>query len=287
MAKERSSVRQADSSAPPAAGSGRDLKTGECPVVRRAGRAGGDDDSAAASLAAGDSIPREAQGHQGNTDIQDDLLIEEVGVQWIRVRWTMTRKTLDRADSAMGREAHRCSRALRVLQIEHDDSGPRSKKLVQEITLPGNASEWFVHLPSSEHAWIIEIGTLFGQGRFFSMLHSAPLALRGTRAPLAESRKYLGNERFLESLEEGEPPPLKVQGKFVLNGVTRPGSQATIDDQPVSVCPQTGKFEWELPLANGRIVIPMNVLDCGKIQRALMAIDLNFHLLEPEPGPEY
>lgn len=213
--------------------------------------------------------------------------MEEVGLHWVRACWSVTPKTLDRAASVMGRDAYHSSRVLRIFQIEQGDSGPRSKSLTEEIPVQQHVSEWFIHLPSAGHAWMVEVGVLFGEGRFFSLLHSAPMVLNGTRTSLMKPPQFLGSERFLDSLEAGDPPPLKVQGKFVMNGITRPGSQAFIDDQPITVCPQTGKFDWELPLTNGRIVIPMNVSDCGKIQRALVAIDLNFHLLEPEPGPEY
>lgn len=218
---------------------------------------------------------------------QDHLGIDEVGTHWVRLQWSITPKTQERAFSAMGREGHRSTRVLRVLRIKQDDSGPRSKELMEEIVLPPAATEWFLHLPSREYAWIIEIGTIFGENRFFSMIHSAPVILNGTRTPLPGTDTWLNKERFLETLDGSDPPPLKVQGKFVLSGSTRPGAQATIDDQLVPVSPHTGEFQWELPLANGRIVIPMDVQDCGKIQRALLALDLNFHLLEPEPGPEY
>lgn len=217
---------------------------------------------------------------------QDALAVEEVGPNWMRVLWTVSTKTLERAASAMGRDAHRATRVLRLLKVEQDDSGPRSQELSQQIELPGAANVWFLHIPATEHAWIVEIGMRFAQGRFFSMLHSVPTVLNGSQVSLHGTQRFLGGERFFDPLNSADPPPLKVQGKFVMNGTTRPGALVTIDDQSVSVDHQTGDFEWELPLSNGRIVVPMDVFDSGKTQRALLAIDLNFHLLEPEPAPE-
>ena len=236
----------------------------------------------------GHSLSSASQSLGSSPSDQDRLTIDEVGANWVRLQWVLTPKTQERAASAMGRDGHRSTRVLRVLRIVQDDSSPRSKELVEEIVLPVTAAaEWFLHLPPTEHAWLVEIGLIFGQNRFFSMIHSAPVVLNGNRVSLPGGETWQSRERFLDMLEGGEPPPLKVQGKFVLSGVTRPGAHATIDDCPVSVNPRTGEFQWELPLSNGRVVIPLNVEECGKVQRALLALDLNFHLLEPEPGPEY
>ncbi|WP_437225378.1 DUF4912 domain-containing protein [Planctomicrobium sp. SH661] len=215
---------------------------------------------------------------------QDALIVEEVGDCWLRARWTISQKTLERATSAMGREGHRAVRVLRLLRVEQDDSGPRSKALIQEIEVPLSAEEWFLRVPTVEHAWVVEVGVTFSKGRFFSMLHSVPVALNGSRASVQGAQRYLGSERFLDSLEGGDPPPLAVQGTFLMQGATQPGARVSVDDQSVPVDPRTGAFEWKLPLSNGRVVVPMNVIESGRIQRALLAIDLNFHLLEPEPG---
>lgn len=222
-----------------------------------------------------------------NSTPQDALIVEEVGNYWLRVRWTISPKTLERASSTMGREAHRAARVLRLFRVEQDDSGPRSQKLFQDIEIPTDAEEWFLHVPTTEHAWLVEVGTSFAQGRFFSMLHSVPVVLNGSRVSLQGARRYLGSEKLIDSLEGGVPPPLKVQGTFALTGSTTPGAQVQIDDQPVPVDARTGDFEWQLPLSNGRMVVPINVVDAGTVQRALLAIDLNFHLLDPEPNTEY
>lgn len=218
---------------------------------------------------------------------EDSLIVEEVADQWLRVRWSLSSKTLERADSAMGSDGHRAARVLRISQVEQDESRLHCKELVQEIEIPASASEWFVRVSGKDFRWLIEIGTIFGQGRFFSMLHSPLVTLSGSRVSLQGTPRFLGTESLLESLERRDPPPLQVQGTLVLHGQTRPGTKTTIDDQVIPVDQETGEFEWSLPLSNGRVVVPINAVDKGKTQRALLAIDLNFHLLDPEPCGEY
>lgn len=218
---------------------------------------------------------------------EDNLLVEEVADQWLHLRWSISPKTLERADSVMGRDGHRAVRVLRISRVEQDESRLHCKELVEEIEIPPSAGEWFVRVSGKDYRWLIEIGMTFGKGRFFSMLHSPPVTLSGSRVSLQGTQRFLGTESLLESLERRDPPPLQVQGTFVLNGKTRPGTRTTIDDQVIPVDPETGEFEWRLPLTNGRVVVPINAVDRGRTRRALLALDLNFHLLEPEPCGEY
>jgi hypothetical protein len=73
---------------------------------------------------------------------------------------------------------------------------------------------------------------------------------------------------------------------FLLSGATRPHAQMTIDDQPVEVDARTGAFEWRVPVANGREVFPIMISDAGKTQRALLAVEVNLRVLDPEPRQE-
>jgi hypothetical protein len=214
---------------------------------------------------------------------QDALHVDEAGPRWLRIRWTVTEKTLARAASALGRDGHRCTRVLRLSRVEHDDAGPRSKELAGEIEIPLDASEWFLRVPAAGDAWGVEIGMLNAKGRFFSLLHSAPLQLRAIRSPASSSEKLLTAPPTSDS---PEPPSLKAGGMFLLSGATRPHAQMTIDDQPVEVDARTGAFEWRVPVANGREVFPIMISDAGKTHRALLAVEVNLRVLDPEPRQE-
>ncbi|WP_437186407.1 DUF4912 domain-containing protein [Planctomicrobium sp. SH668] len=219
-------------------------------------------------------------------DTQDNLIVQEVGEHWLRCRWSISDKTMSRAVSAMGRDSHRAKRILRIHRIKQDESGPKNRALHQEIVIPSQSNEWFIHAPSKDDAWGLELGMAFGDGRFFSMLQAPAVALTGTYTQLQTSKKFLGDERLLSTLSNGESLPLQVRGQFSLQGRTRPGAIASVDDQDVAVDRTSGDFKWQTKLTDGRLVVPVKVSDGLQIQRALLSIDLNFHLLEPEPSSD-
>ncbi|SFJ53710.1 DUF4912 domain-containing protein [Planctomicrobium piriforme] len=227
-----------------------------------------------------------ATGLPMNTDAVDSFHVEEAGERWLHLRWSLSQKTLARAESAMGREGHRSTRMLRLHSIEQGESGPPSKELLQQIDVPLDAAEWFLKVPTSAPAWLVEYGAAFGQNRFFSMLHSSPILLSTHRASQRQTEQLLAKTTLLDSLDAGHPPPLTLQGTFVLQGVTSPRARVLVDDRDVAVEPQSGQFHWQLPLSNGRVVVPINVTQSGQVRRALLAVETNFHLLDPEPAGE-
>ncbi len=237
-----------------------------------------------------DSSDRTDRAGRADRDVagvldSDEFRIEEVGERWLRVQWQLTSKTLDRANSVMGREGHGQQRVLRVHGIDQGEAAPPSKTLLSQIEIPTGAGEWFLRVPSTCPVCLVELGVLFGKGRFFSLLHSSPTEFT-SRFAHQRRATYLGESTIGEEAESGEPPSLRVQGTFVLNGQASTAAKVLIDDMPVSVDSKTGNFEWQMQLANGRVVVPVRVLEAGRICRALLAIETNFHLLSPEPDDE-
>ncbi|HWL07504.1 MAG TPA: DUF4912 domain-containing protein [Planctomicrobium sp.] len=211
----------------------------------------------------------------------DRFHVEEVGDRWLHVAWNVSQKTADRARSAMGREMHGHRRVLRVHRIDQGESAPPSKFLLMQIDIPEGGLEWFVHLPADCLICQIELGMAFGKNRFFSLLHSSPFT-RNQQLLHRRSGSLLGFPANGEESDSGDPPPLAVQGTFVLNGETRCGVRILVDDRDVVVDPATGRFEWKLPLSNGRVVVPVRATEAGQVRRALLAIETHFHLLAPE-----
>lgn len=213
---------------------------------------------------------------------QDSFDVQEAGDRWLRVQWTLSPKTMERADSAMGRDAAGAVRVLRLYRYEREDSSPASKALVQSIEIPPDAGEWFLRVPSVTVSWSVELGLVFGKQRFFSLLHSVPMMLKPHRATPSTTDRLLCDTSLADSLDTGNPPPLTASGLFVLSGNTASRALLTIDDQRVEVDSASGRFEWRLPLLNGREVFPILVSDGGRTQRALLAVEVNLHLLAPE-----
>ena len=214
----------------------------------------------------------------------DQLVVDEVGSRWLRIAWRISEKTLERANSAMGREIHTATRVLKLYSNEQDEAVPRSKALIETVPIPDEADEWFLRVSSARAAWSVELGLISAKKRFFSLLHSTPVVLKSARPARTRTERSLADSTLFDTLDGRTPPPLSVQGAFVLNGTTDPRATLTIDEFEVPVDGVSGRFEWHLPLLNGREVVPILVCaETGRTQRALLAVEVNLHLLDPEP----
>lgn len=214
----------------------------------------------------------------------DELLVDAVSERWLRIRWRLSSLTLERAASALGREWRRRRTVLRLLLSEQNESSPPSQQHVLDIDLPDDAHEWYFRVPSQQDGWIIEI-RLAGGDKSISVLHSTPVALaRTTRKSSASAAIDADGASTPAFLSNDGPPPLDLGAQLVVQGSTRPGATLSIDDQPVSVQGETGQFSWRADLRNGRAVYPLVAESQGHLQRALLALDLNIRVLEPEPA---
>jgi len=212
----------------------------------------------------------------------DEFQIDEVADSWLRLRWQLSRKMLARAESSMGRDGYRKQWVVRAYDVDTGETGLPNKTLLTQIDIPEDRQEWFLFLPRQVPTCLIELGIVFGKGRYFSLLRSN-LVLLAPQMARPSSATPLGTSTLPEELDNNEPPPLTVRGQFVLTGETRGGVRMLIDDQDIPVDPPTGQFEWKLPLSNGRVVVPILASDGYRHRRALLAIETNFHLLPPEP----
>ena len=181
----------------------------------------------------------------------------------------------------MQRDLARRELVLRLHRVSQDDTGPRSRQHVSDISVEEEANEWYVHVPSDDSAWILELGYCFGKDRFFSLLHSTPVTAKKRVSREGRSGAIDEGVKLLAELDNRDPPPLQAQAIFQLHGTTRPEARLTIDDEVIPV-QQSGKFEWSRSLSNGRVVLPVIATHDGQTRRGLLAIDVNFHLLDPE-----
>jgi len=221
-----------------------------------------------------------------NSITQDVFEVLPVNHCWLHVRWELTPKTLERAVAGMGPDWHRSQPALRVTRILHDDSGPHARELHKQLDIPTNIQEWFVDIPESEDSWGIELGYASNSGRFFSMLHSVPVA-----TPHAGNR--VSNASDVTPSVQQEPlrrtgvcnssADFELKTELVITGSVHPSAILCIDDSPLPIDPKTGEFQWRTTLVNGRFVVPIEATTERERQRVLLAIEANSHYLDREP----
>ncbi len=229
------------------------------------------------------SSPLERNGSPTQVDVEDQFQISEVRPRWLHVSWRVSEKTLARARSAFGREGHRRQRVLRVYRIDLEVDGPPRKTLLSQVEIPEACEEWFQRVPLPCRTCQVELGEISSADRFFSLFHSSPFELAPELAAYQPGAVLAstGGDRNLRGA-----PALTVQAAFNLSGGTDPRARVFIDDREVAVDSQSGHFDWQLPLTNGRVVVPVHVKLGHYTSLALLAVETNFHLLGEEPGTE-
>lgn len=217
----------------------------------------------------------------GNEDRFD---VEGVNHRWLRVRWAITEKTLERALAAMKPDRHFVRTVLRLHHVSYDESGPGSIEHMADFPIPGDALEWFVNTPQPGGAWKLELGLIGRQDRFFCLARSVRVQLPQPRNPLAATGNGRDErESHRRPFESGATLKLDMQGHLLVNGTTAPDATLTVDNNVIPVDEQTGEFQTRFPLGQGRQVVAVESATKNCRRRALLAVETHVRHLEPDP----
>lgn len=213
----------------------------------------------------------------------DAFSVTPANHHWLRITWTLSKKTHERAVAAMGPDWHRAEPVLRLIRVTRDDSGPHARQLVDTIPLPPDCPEWFVNVPAGSDSWLVELGYLSKSNRFFSLLHSSPITMPSGPSVVtnASQNEEQGFAPFANNGDESVD--LHVETELVIIGCAEPTARVTIDEAVQRLDPRTGQFHWKTSLTNGRYVIPIEASTDREKQRVLLAVETNSHTLDPEP----
>jgi uncharacterized protein len=91
---------------------------------------------------------------------------------WLHAFWELTSSSIERARAAMGQEWHMAGPALRLLEVSEGDGASASERVIEDITIHGGVSNWYLHVSGPVKNYRIEIGYLAVSGRFFSLSRS-------------------------------------------------------------------------------------------------------------------
>jgi hypothetical protein len=214
--------------------------------------------------------------------IEDRFDVEAINPRWLRARWGLTERTLERALAAMGADRHRARAVLRLQRVLHDETGPRSIEHVADFPIPGDASEWFVNTPRPGESWKLELGLLARENRFFCLARSVRVQLPAPRGPLPAAAEDERDELRCAN-ESVTAMRLDLQGELLIHGKTAPDANVTFDEEAIAVHEQTGEFQARIPLSQGRLVVAVESAHRTGRRRALLAVETHIRHLDPDP----
>jgi hypothetical protein len=118
-----------------------------------------------------DLATRPEGGRSGKPTTRDRMVLMVRGPHWIHAFWEVTPRSITRAQAALGPEWHAARPVLRLLQMEADQQGSPSERVIREIPVHGGVKNWFIDIREPLRCRV-EIGYLAPSRRFHSLTRS-------------------------------------------------------------------------------------------------------------------
>jgi uncharacterized protein len=254
--------------------------------------------------------------------VRDALMAEAPDPCWIHVRWTLSRDTVLRAETAMGTQWHSAIPVLRVFVVGEDDTGAPAQTRLQDVEIHGDVDHWYIPVTNVRRTYKVQIGYRAPSGLFFSMARSSRVQ---TPRPDSYSLKIRSNGKHgptnggsavsidLEKtpsydlralptsrLRAGQssrvtpaggddvelPPPLPVElrlhAELIVHGTTDPQAELTLLGDRIPVS-RDGTFSHRFSLPDGRQVIDAVVTTKNGCHQRTIVLGIERNTKELEP----
>jgi hypothetical protein len=244
---------------------------------------------------------------------------------WLHAYWELSRRTLARAQAALGQEWHSAQPMLRLMDVTSEDTTAGSERHVRDIPIHGGVNNWYIDVTEPPRTFRIDIGYLSRRGRFYVLARSNvvstpragvadalddqwntvqqqfdrvqnPSTIGCNRAISTLDLRELFEERLRRPLATGSIQSCGVSGlptlgrkfhfeidaELIVYGTTEPGSQVTLQGEPVHLRPD-GSFTVRFSLPDSRQIIPVVAASADGVEERtiVLAVERNTKELEP------
>lgn len=250
--------------------------------------------------------------------IQDSMTAEGYDARWIHVNWTISAGTQERAKVSLGAHWRSAVPVLRIFDVSGDEERGTTRLRSGDVPIDLDEGHWFVRNSQPGRRCVVEIGYRTPSGQFHTLLHSSPVTLptdrvggRGERngfaglhgsskngAEAAPRRsaddlipKSVSAARHAAESKASEAPHdsvsadwrLHMQAELHLTGRTHPRAEVRALHKKVPLNAD-GRFNLRVPLENGRLVLPAEVVspDGSEQCMTIVAVEFNVRHLEPQ-----
>ncbi len=108
---------------------------------------------------------------QTNGATRDRLVVMVRDPFWLHAYWELSRRSVQRAQAALGHDWHVARPVLRVFEVVRDGTTNASKQLVREIEVHGGVNNWYIDVQAPPKSFQLELGYRAGE-RFLSLARS-------------------------------------------------------------------------------------------------------------------
>jgi hypothetical protein len=215
---------------------------------------------------------------------------------WVQAYWEITRASVSRARAAFAGNWHAAQPVLRVLKISNDGNTNAVEEIVEEISIHGGVSNWFINIKQQSETYRVVIGYVCkASGKFHLIAKSNEIVMpKASEAAdctwndiTNDAQRYYslsgGNDPNLASadlqmvFEEKSRQPMhipafqrlgsaiyptsrrfqfEVDAHMIVHGSTDPMASVSVGGEPVHV-ETDGTFVLKMDLPDRRQVLPV------------------------------
>jgi hypothetical protein len=227
--------------------------------------------------------------------IRDQLVVDEVDDRWLRARWVLSERILERARVALGAEWPHAVPVLRVYDVTERNGAAANRVFVNDVEIRQEMDDWYLPVEHSGLSYRVELGYRTPQGSFFVLARSAKVRtpqLADRRAGCVPGgatipdRRASGSgftsdasdstggngktggaqtghsfpssslgTRWRNGSATGNEAVFEIEADIILHGRAHPRANLTLMGEPIR--PHTdGTFAVRMALDDGRQVIP-------------------------------
>ena len=103
---------------------------------------------------------------------RDRLIVMVRDPYWLHAYWELTRRSVERAQAAMGQHWHAARPVLRLLEVSRNGTTSAARQTVRDIEIHGGVNNWYIDVQNPPRSYQVEVGYTAPGGRFYCMARS-------------------------------------------------------------------------------------------------------------------
>ena len=103
---------------------------------------------------------------------KDRLVVMVRDPYWLHVYWELSRRSIQRAEVAMGQHWHAARPALRLHALSRNGTTSAARQAVRDIEIHGGVNNWYIDVQNPPKSYQVEIGYLAPGNRFYCLARS-------------------------------------------------------------------------------------------------------------------
>jgi len=108
----------------------------------------------------------------GARSVRDRLVVMVRDPYWLHAYWELSRRSIQRAEAAMGQHWHAARPVLRVHELTRNGTTSAARQAVRDIEIHGGVNNWYIDVQNPPKSYQLEVGYLAPVNRFYCLARS-------------------------------------------------------------------------------------------------------------------